>query len=142
MTDKARTPVMSVQQTQSQVRAKLAWDDVCEVKQREREGDFGKKYGALAQKLPTLILTNGLGQALAFLRAKGKGKDNEHQLAYDHVSRRVKAQMNVTDDKSLLEWLLTQDSATYRRATVETLAYLNWLKRFAEAELRLDEDGG
>jgi CRISPR-associated protein Cmr5 len=41
---------------------------------------------------------------------------------------------------SALEWILRQDSSTYRRATTESLAFLNWLKRFAEAELKIEEE--
>jgi CRISPR-associated protein Cmr5 len=35
--------------------------------------------------------------------------------------------------------VLQNDSASYRRATVEALAFLTWLKRFAEAELPAEE---
>jgi CRISPR/Cas system CMR-associated protein Cmr5 small subunit len=42
----------------------------------------------------------------------------------------------------MLEWLLKQSTTEYRRATAETLAYLSWLKRFAEAKGWQDEDGG
>jgi CRISPR-associated protein Cmr5 len=35
----------------------------------------------------------------------------------------------------LLNWVVEKDSVAYRRATAEALAFLNWLKRFAEAEL-------
>ena len=49
-----------------------------------------------------------------------------------------------TDGKvdDLLERLVKPgtSSADYRRATAEALAYLNWLKRFAEAEPELGTD--
>lgn len=133
----------SLQKTLDQERAKSAWENVSAVKARQNE-KFEKKYSSLVRKAPMYILTNGLGQTLAFLKAKGKGEKNnehevnEHEVLYQHLSRWVGAQIGI-QNTSLLEWLLTQDSATYRRATTETLAYLNWLKRFAEASLKSEE---
>jgi len=40
----------------------------------------------------------------------------------------------------LLQWVLENDSVAYRRATTEALAFLTWLKRFAEAELPTEEE--
>ena len=37
------------------------------------------------------------------------------------------------DKRSLIERILSNDSTTYWRASEEALAYLGWLKRFAEA---------
>ena len=130
--------MVSAQQTLDQQRANSAWQNVSAVKDRGDE-KFEKKYSSLVKKAPMYILTNGLGQTLAFLKAKGKGKaDNEHEVLYLHLSGWVGCQMSIKT--SLLDWLLTQDSATYRRATAEALAYLNWLKRFAEAHLKSDEE--
>jgi len=36
---------------------------------------------------------------------------------------------------------MKQNSDAYRRATTETLAFVNWLKRFAEAEIPEGEEG-
>jgi CRISPR-associated protein Cmr5 len=60
----------SLPKTLEQQRATRAWECVDEVTSKSQ--DFKKKYGSLARKVPTLILTNGLGQTLAFLKAKGK----------------------------------------------------------------------
>src|SRR5207244_643045 len=107
------------------------------------------KYGSLAKKFPALVLTNGLGQALAFLRAKGKdskGRDKpEFQNLYRHISIWVSSQIYNQKDGKLLERLIGDvagaacDSNTYRRATAETLAFMTWLKRFAEAELTSED---
>ncbi len=129
----------SHQQTLDQQRAKRAWDDIQSV--ANRLDDFRKKYGSLARKVPMLVLTNGLGQTLAFLRSKGKDdQSDEHNVLFRHLSAWTISQVaSNTSNESLLEWVLTQDSATYRRATTEALAYLIWLKRFAEAELPTEE---
>ncbi|RLI60791.1 MAG: type III-B CRISPR module-associated protein Cmr5 [Candidatus Thorarchaeota archaeon] len=133
----------SLQQTLDQKRAERAWDDVSTVKQQ----DFRDKYGSLVKRLPMYVLTNGLGQTLAFLRAKGAvepGKQpstekKAHKAAYEHLSYWVTEQIYGTRDDKLLERIIRGDSQTYRRATAEALAYLTWLKRFAEAELPTEE---
>jgi CRISPR-associated protein Cmr5 len=126
---------MSLPQTKEQERAAKAWDYVGAVKGKSYEG----QYGGWVKKLPSLILTNGLGQTLAFLRAKGKGETNAPRTLYNHLSEWVMEQLELGNG-SLLEILLKKDSDTYRRATTETLAFVNWLKRFAEAELKIEEE--
>lgn len=121
----------SPQKTIEQKRAKAAWDDVLEVK---REDSFRREYLALVRGAPADVLTNGLGQTLAFLKAKGKG---EHKALSKHLGRWVCPQMGWAQDDDLLRKLTEPGAGSdvYRRATAETLAYLVWLKRFAEAEL-------
>lgn len=93
------------------------------------------KYGSVVRRLPSYILTNGLGQTLAFLKAKGKGEPgDEHEILYQHLANWLKKQLKVSSD--LLDWIVsTANSQQYRLATMEALALLQWLKRFAEAEL-------
>lgn len=126
---------MPLQQTKEQERAKQAWVDIREVKGQGYEG----KYGSLARKFPVLVLTNGLGHALAFLRAKGK---EHHQNLYRHFSVWVTSEIydSVPGTNGLMEKIIEDDSNTYRRATTEALAFAVWIKRFAEAELQSEED--
>ena len=121
----------SVLRTLEQKRAKHAWDCVQEVKSQP----FASDYRSIAVKVPSLILTNGLGQTLAFLRAKGEGEPgNEHEILYQHIEEWLQKQLGI--NKNLLDWLVnTATSQQYRLATMEALALLQWLKRFAEAEL-------
>jgi CRISPR-associated protein Cmr5 len=107
------------------------------------EFDWRKGYSSLARKVPMLVLTNGLGQTLAFLKAKGKNDPaDEHTVLFRHLSNWVLSQVASSTPASngdLLQWVLQNDSAAYRRATIESLAFLTWLKRFAEAELPTEE---
>ena len=124
--------------TLEQDRARRAWECIQEVANKSPE--IKKKYGSLARKVPMLVLTNGLGQTLAFLKSKGKGqKEDAHTILLCHLSKWVLHRLGVSENSKgdLLEWVLRQDSnsTTYRHATLEALAFLNWLKRFAEAEL-------
>jgi len=106
-----------------------------------RADDFKKKYGSLARKVLTLIQTNGLGQTLAFLRAKGKDDPADaHNVLFKHLSQWTMSQVAPNaGSQNLLEWVLQTYSNNYRWATAEALAYLAWLKRFAEAELPTEE---
>jgi CRISPR-associated protein Cmr5 len=115
----------STRQTVEQRRAAQAWQDIQSVKSNQKE------YGSLVRGFAAMIRQDGLGPALAFLAAKGK---DHHNMLNKHLSRWVLGEMKVSGHTDLLKWLLSQDSATYRLAASETLAYLNWLKRFAEAQ--------
>jgi CRISPR-associated protein Cmr5 len=125
---------MSKRQTQEQKRAKRAWSNVHD---EVRGKGFADGYKALVSSAPADIQINGLGQTVAFWHSKGwekgKPKNNEHTALYQHVSRWVMQEMGVQDD--LMHWITQTDSRRYRQATVEALAFLGWLKRFAQAEL-------
>lgn len=109
---------------------------VAEFEKEDHKKKFKEAYGSLARKTPALIMTAGLGQALAFLRAKGKqDKWNENNVLFDQLSRWVLQWVPNEGAKDLLDLVIRHGSETYRQATTETLAYLGWLKRFAEAEL-------
>jgi len=117
-----------IQRTQDQDRAAQAYKDVCAVP----KPSVAEKYKSLVRSAPADIQTNGLGQSVAFWRAKGK---DEHNLLYQHVNAWIRNKMKLSNDLHL--WIIDQTTSSdqYRRATVEALAYLGWLKRFAEAEI-------
>jgi len=118
---------MSTRQTQEQRRAAQAWQDVSnDVKGK----GFAAEYKSLASSAPADVQTNGLGQTLAFWKSKGK---SEHKTLYRHLSTWVIREWGAEGD--LLRWITNTDSVRYRQATVEALAFLAWLKRFAQAEL-------
>jgi len=132
---------MPTRQTTEQERARSAWEHVEDVAAKS----YKKEYGSQARGLPAMIQTNGLGQTLAFLKAKSKNEENAYKALYGHLSRWGFGRLTgdntaktpshssrTTND--LLEWLINSDSATYRRATTEALAYALWLRRFAEAK--------
>lgn len=127
---------MSKRQSLGQERATQAWKDVKDVADTQ-DDKLKKKYSSLARKMPALLQTNGLGQMLAFLRAKGGPQydSKEHWRLYRHLSYWVLGKLGEVQTDSLLDWVIKQDTNVYRRATAETMAYLGWLKRFAEALL-------
>jgi len=119
---------MSVQRTIEQRRAERAWQNVRDVREKQRE------YLALARSAPADIQTNGLAQTLAFWRAKN---EPHHRDLYGHVSAWVMEQLR-HPGQELLEWITDSNTTSdqYRQATVEAMAFLVWIKRFAEAELK------
>ncbi len=141
----ASTASTPVQKTTEQERAAQSWTDITSV-----QAGYAKQYGSLVRKVPMLVLTNGLAATMAFLLAKGRSasgppsaENQAHKAAYDHISGWVMRRMqpNATPADDIMAWIRQQDSIAYRRATTEALAYLNWLKRFAEAQ-GWGEEGG
>lgn len=127
---------MANPRTIEQKRAERALKCVQEVK--TDSSIKSSEYVTLAKRAPANIQTNGLGQTLAFWRSKGKGKRGDaSETIYQDVSIWVCERMkwSTENDKHLLVHLTECSTADYRRATVEAMAFLNWLKRFAEAEL-------
>jgi CRISPR-associated protein Cmr5 len=124
---------MARQQTLQQERASHAWQAVENVDTKS----FKKEYGSLVRGLPAMIQTDGLAHTLAFLKAKGK----EHHLsAYQTISSWALRQDKQKGD--LILHLLNCETNEYRRIANETLAYLQWLKRFVEAKgWKSDENG-
>jgi CRISPR-associated protein Cmr5 len=127
----------SSQRTLQQKRAESAWTDIESVKTHELQ----KNYGSLVRGFPAMIQTDGLGPALAFLKAKSS-KNPQHLELNRHISEWVLERMGITNQGDLLTWVMKQSTEKYRQAAVEALAYLMWLKRFAEAAGWGDEDRG
>lgn len=125
----------SHRQSIDMLRAKDAWNRVSEVK---RGGADRGKYGSRAKDIGALIMTAGLGAALAFLRSK----DEAARLLYRHISDWATPRVEFAkgSGNDLLPRLMENDTTDYRRATSETLAYVLWLKRFVEGEFKEDID--
>ncbi len=119
-----------------QGRAKFAYD-------RALEGtEIGKEYKSFARKLPMLIKTNGLGAALAF--AKSRNNDNASKKIYEQIYCWLKTDNKLgifeqDEMEDLVMVVISQNSSNYRALTVETLAFLSWLKRFAEGLIKDDK---
>jgi len=125
--------------TLEQQRARAAWEAVEKVKKEKHRG----KYRSLARNLPSLILSNGLGTTLAFIKSKGSA---EHTAIYDHLQQWlthwIRSWLSNTTAQDILQWIVTEStSETYRLVTTEALAFAQWLKRFAEAEIPDDQSG-
>ena len=121
------------QRLQEQKRAAHAWKSIHNA-QGILSSEGQKKYGQIAQSAPADIIANGLGQTLAFWKAKEK-KEKPYNLLLNDLSNWMQSQPGLNNG-DLLPWITnTASTAAYRRATAEAIAYLTWVKRFAEAEL-------
>ena len=135
---------MSQLQRLEQKRAAEAWSCVQYVNEEIDNPKFKKEYRSTVMKLPSLILTNGLGQTLAFLKSKGKENDsNPEEKVYKDIQGWL-TKPNVVNwgrvtHEELIERIMAIDSNKYRFITIESLSFLNWLKKFAAV---LPKDGG
>jgi CRISPR-associated protein Cmr5 len=128
--------------TLEQRRANHAWEAVANAKNKYKTDlDKAKRFGGHAKKLPTRIIASGLGQALAFLKAKDYAPDLLLALSKWVLFVRDEKEPpgNIKDDALLLA-VIKGNSDFLRRATDEVLAYLLWLNRFAEAEKLTEND--
>jgi CRISPR-associated protein Cmr5 len=118
--------------TIEQGRASQVYDAVQKIYQ-ETSGK-GKKwdnYKAGVKKLPVLIKTNGLGQALAFIYNRDNFPDIYEQIEIWLQENDFK-QLVPKDRGKFIEKIVNMDSEQYRQATVETLALLNGMRRFVD----------
>ncbi|MGF1580758.1 MAG: type III-B CRISPR module-associated protein Cmr5 [Gemmataceae bacterium] len=134
---------MPYQKTLDQRRASHAWEAVKKAK-AQLTSDKAKQFGGQAKKLPTRIVSSGLGQALAFLKAKDYAPMLLVEIGDWVLDKRTKPLSDKLKpgDDALLGAVVDGTSEFLRRATDETLAYLRWLVRFAEAEGLTKEENG
>lgn len=110
---------------------------------QEVSDSLKKEYKSAAKKFPVLIKMNGLGQSLAFLKSKG-GKINEktgkkeinaHDRLYEHIGNWLQTEDEkqlVGKDEELVKEVIQLESHAYRQVTTETIALLNWIRRFVD----------
>ncbi|MCR4432002.1 MAG: type III-B CRISPR module-associated protein Cmr5 [Tepidanaerobacteraceae bacterium] len=102
-----------------------------------------QNYRSYSRKIPTMILTNGLGQTLAFVKAKSD-KETAYKLLYVQITEYIRSDQTVRikmpqEKSDLVEWAVSCSTTEYRYITQEMLVFLNWLRRFAEGMI---EEGG
>lgn len=101
---------------------------------------FKKKYGAVAHKLPGMILQNGLAQATGFLLAKG---EPEHQALLDDLTEvmRVAGVTQAHNRDQLHQEIITAHLQQTIRLTRQALEASGWIKRYVQGTLRIDATG-
>lgn len=108
--------------------------------------DKGDEYAGYVVDLAGAIRVNGLGQALAQLLAAAKGqKEDPHKWLYQHINAWIckehpNSRLRGQDD--LLRALVHGSRKDYQWAVVETMAFLEWHRKIAVAELKKPETGG
>lgn len=112
----------------NQERAKIAWDFISEVKGQS----YQKDYCTYIRRASTLILSNGLGNTLAFWKAKG---GEAYTRLYEHINKWFSERY--PEETDILNWIKSKATSSLEvfKETRETLLLLSWMKKFAEAEL-------
>ena len=129
--------------TLEQERSNYAFECISKIKGK----NFEKDASSLIAKLGTLILTNGLGNTLAFLFSKAKDhhletiaiisnwlyklEGRKEEIKKDNVQQKI--------EQIMKKFVLDVDVEKYMYYTDETLRLINWLRRFSDAML---ESGG
>jgi CRISPR-associated protein, Cmr5 family len=132
--------------TLEQERSNYAFECISRIKEK-KDKNFEKDASSLIAKLGTLILTNGLGNTLAFLFSKAKDhhletiviisnwlyklEGRKEEIKKDNVQQKI--------DQIMKKFVLDVDVEKYMYYTDETLRLINWLRRFSDAML---ESGG
>lgn len=110
------------------------------VVEARKGSEIEKTYGALAHKLPGLVLQNGLAQATGFLLAKGK----EEHLALLGDLRQVLRATGATsteDEVVFHREIIGADLAATMRLTRRVLEAAGWMKRYVQGVLGVDATG-
>lgn len=116
--------------------AKAAYERV----NARQQAEFKKEYGALAHKLPGMVLQNGLAQATGFFLAKGTAA---HLAILDDLLQvlRVSQASAANDRQAFHQSILDADLAQTLLLTRQALQAASWLKRYAQGVLRVDATG-
>jgi CRISPR-associated protein Cmr5 len=88
-----------------------------------------------------MIHANGLGQAAAFYRSKGK--ESTHFLLYQLLSDWLTGNVNIEGfnkktqpfhkHKDLLDGITNENMSVYIVAQAEAMVFMDWVKKFADA---------
>ena len=118
--------------TLEQQRAVMAFDHLKTVLDEKAQ----KVYGGMALKLPALIRTAGLCQALHFVKSRKKPPLDR---LLDHLAMQLeRVDLNIHDMSSLCERARKADVASYVWLTREALASVTWYGRLARSEWGID----
>jgi len=124
--------------TIEQQRAKFALECIQALK-NELDDKQQTEFISYASSLPAMIHMNGLGQAMAFCKLKGKERDSYkalYQLVSDWLCQSGQPYANKTE---LLTGITQCDRHRYQLAQAEALALMSWVKKFAKAFLKDEE---
>lgn len=119
--------------TMAQKRAEFALRET----RRAKQSADPEKLKSFSAGAPSMILQNGFGQAIAFWLAKNK---EEHKALFHILTEWLKLTDqhnfgNCRQPADYIQRLSTMDQQEYLKSQNEALALLEWIKRFANADL-------
>lgn len=105
-----------------------------------RNSFAGEEDGNILDNFPALVINNGLMAALGFCWMKaGKGKTQGFDLLGNAIAQHLSCdEIGLVEEKNcqldgLIHYLSSQNSTRLQLCTAESLAYLNYLRRFVKA---------
>jgi CRISPR-associated protein Cmr5 len=129
--------------SRDQDRAALAYEHVSQfVGESAEQKANAKKYGTMVHKLPALLQTAGLCQALHFIHSRG---DENQKKLLEHLARQLhRVNSQITSTTTLLERARKADLSEYLQLTDEAMACAAWYRRLVQGVLKIDttDDGG
>ncbi len=93
-----------------------------------KENKAARKYGVMCHKLPILIHTAGLAQALAFVDSR---KGDIYKTFLEDLGKTV-------EEKDIVTTAREANLNDYMRLAAQVMAALVWYKRFAQSILGVD----
>jgi len=123
-------------QTLEQKFARSVYENVKRYEDKSKSERDG--YGRMAQKLPVLIRTAGLAQALAFVDAKATGSN---ERPYRQLLDDLADVLGYAGRDALLHESRKAKLAQYMALTRRALLALTWFKRFSQSILKVDPTG-
>lgn len=115
-------------QTRDRKYASRVYEQVAKIEEKSK--DYRDKYGSMAHKLPVLIRSAGLAQALAFVESRARGETPYKDLL-DHLADVVEAGSR----DNLVSRSREAGLEEYMALTERVLTALLWFKRFAQSVL-------
>jgi CRISPR-associated protein Cmr5 len=116
-----------------------------------------KAYKSYLKKLPAYIKVNGLGATLAFMFAKANGTGDKAKVwkkineqfeewlksgpEHFHTVKIDSKSFALASGTVLSELVIQMESHQYRAVTVELLALIGWMRRFADGLIEGEDDG-
>lgn len=112
--------------------AERIYQEIAQYSTQHPEGSVQRKqYGSMAHRLPVLVHTAGLVQALAYVEDRGK---DPHKELVDHLA----AVLGFPNRDALLSKSRQAPFHEYRLLTYRVNLALTWFKRFAQTVLKVD----
>lgn len=123
---------MAELQTRQQKRAEFALDAL---KGKAKSNAINKDLANFIVGMPNMILSNGLGQSLAFLKAKSSKPEREFVFSVlkKYIRKEYSTVFTSDDDFDFLCKMNEVNQLDYIKLQDECLRMLEWLKRYARA---------
>jgi CRISPR-associated protein Cmr5 len=100
-----------------------------------------KQYGSMAHKLPILVRSAGLAQALAFVDSRQGSQRQPYQRLLEHLALTT----GFPNAERILKQSREANLSDYLYMTEQVMLALKWYKRFAESVLHVlpgeDDEG-